>query len=206
MKVSYFNIRGLGEMIRLLLTDKQIPFEDEQFNKDEWQKIKPKMQFGQVPCLSFEDEQIVQTGAIMRHLGRVHGLNGQNEQETTFIDMFFEGIRDLHSKYTTMIYQNYENGKEPFLKDVLPVELEKLEKLFKTYGNGDAFVAGAKESYADYALFEEIDVLLVLSHSAFDHFPKLKNFHDRFSQRPNLKAYLSKRAASNLPINNNGKQ
>ncbi|CAD6185688.1 unnamed protein product [Caenorhabditis auriculariae] len=205
MKLTYFNCRGLGEMIRLLLTDKQIPFEDERFGYADWPSYKPKMQFGQVPCLYVEDEQIVQTGAIMRHLGRAYGLNGHNEQETTFIDMFFEGIRDLHTKYAHLIYGDFENGKEPFIKDVLPVELEKLEKLFKTYSNGELFIAGPKESYADYALFEELDVLLVLSHSALDHFPALKSFHERFSQRSNLKVYLSKRAALNVPINGNGK-
>lgn len=120
--------------------------------------------------------------------------------------MFYEGLRDLHSKYTGMIYGNYENGKAPYIKDVLPVELARLEKLFRTYKNGEHFVAGDKESYADYVLFEELDIHLILDPTALDATPALKKFHERFAERPNIKAHLNKRAALNTPVNGNGKQ
>lgn len=178
--------------------------------------------FGQVPCLLSGDEEIVQSGAIIRHLARLNGnhlnvffrylikqfsgLNGSNETETTFIDMFYEGLRDLHTKYTTMIYRNYEDGKAPYIKDVLPGELARLEKLFHTYKNGEHYVIGDKESYADYVLFEELDIHLILTPNALDGVPALKKFHERFAERPNIKAYLNKRAAINPPVNGNGKQ
>lgn len=164
------------------------------------------MIFGQVPCLLSGDEEIVQSGAIIRHLARLNGLNGSNETETTFIDMFYEGLRDLHTKYTTMIYRNYEDGKAPYIKDVLPGELARLEKLFHTYKNGEHYVIGDKESYADYVLFEELDIHLILTPNALDGVPALKKFHERFAERPNIKAYLNKRAAINPPVNGNGKQ
>ncbi|CAB3400942.1 unnamed protein product [Caenorhabditis bovis] len=206
LKLTYFDIRGLAEPIRLLLTDKQIPFEDHRVSREEWAELKPKMIFGQIPCLFSGDEEIVQSGTILRHLGRVHGLNGTNESETTFIDMFHEGLRDLHTQYTRMIYTNYEAGKDEFIKETLPTFLKRIEKLFHTFKSGEQFVAGNKESYADYVLFEELDIMLILNPSALDETPALKKFHERFAARPNLKNYLNKRAALNTPVNGNGKQ
>jgi hypothetical protein len=36
-------LSGLGEQTRLLLNDQGIPFEDFQFERDQWESIKPTM-------------------------------------------------------------------------------------------------------------------------------------------------------------------
>ncbi|KHN84703.1 Glutathione S-transferase 2 [Toxocara canis] len=206
-KVTYFAIRGLAEPIRLLLTDQSIPFEDSRIaDKNEWQTMKHQFQFGQVPCLHDDDEQIVQSGAILRHLARKHNLNGANEKETTYADMFYEGIRDLHNKYTRMIYFEYETEKDNFIKDVLPVELAKFEKLLQTRGGGTGFVLGDKICFADYVLFEELDIMQILDAHALDKFPTLKAYHQRVHDRPLIKAYYKKREDAKVPVNGNGKQ
>lgn len=120
--------------------------------------------------------------------------------------MFYEGVRDLHATYATMIYQNYENGRQPFIQNVLPEHLARLEKLFRTYENGENFVAGANISYVDYVLFEELDIQKILSPTALDRTPQLKKFHERFGERKNLTEYLKKRAIMKTPVNGNGKQ
>ncbi|VDN34708.1 unnamed protein product [Gongylonema pulchrum] len=186
-KVTYFPIRGLGEPIRLLLADQGIQFEDDRFNTDDWPSLKPQFQFGQVPCLVDDGEQIVQSGAILRHLARKHDLYGSNELDATYADMFYEGVRDLHQKYVKMIYQAYETEKEPFIKNILPEELTKLEKLLATRDGGKMFILGDKISFADYVLFEELDILLILDPHCLDKFPLLKEYHSRMAERPNLK-------------------
>lgn len=67
-------ISGYGEYIRLLLIDNGIKFEDIRFpwQSNEWAELKKTMKFGQVPCYKVDGQEIVQAGAIMRHLGRVH--------------------------------------------------------------------------------------------------------------------------------------
>ncbi|CCD62313.1 GST N-terminal domain-containing protein [Caenorhabditis elegans] len=74
-QLYYFTIRGFGEYIRLLFLDNGIKFEDIRFDYEgnEWQEFKKGMLLGQLPCLKVDGQEIVQTGAIMRHLGRVHG-------------------------------------------------------------------------------------------------------------------------------------
>lgn len=40
-KVRYFNVMGLGEPIRFLLSYGGVDFEDIRIDRDEWPKIKP---------------------------------------------------------------------------------------------------------------------------------------------------------------------
>uniref|UniRef100_A0A1I7Y067 Glutathione S-transferase n=1 Tax=Steinernema glaseri TaxID=37863 RepID=A0A1I7Y067_9BILA len=207
--LTYFDIRGLAEMARLLLADNGIPFTEKRIKtNEEWLKIKKQFSFGQIPCLKDDDVPIVQTGAIIRHLARKHNLYGRDEDDQCYADMFFEGIRDLHDKYVQLMYKDYETEgkKEQFLSTTLPLALGQLEKLLVSRQNGEQFVLGDKISFVDYALFEELDVMLILDPTTLDAFPSLKAFHKRINQRPSLKAYLDKRAADCVKVNWNGRQ
>ncbi|CAI4233146.1 unnamed protein product [Auanema sp. JU1783] len=205
-KLSYFNIRGLAESTRLMLIDQGVAFEDHRIERADWPKFKAEMTFGQIPVFYDGDEQIYQSATINRHLARKLNLNGSNESEITFIDMFYEAVRDVRKKYLQVIYGNYEQDKENLIKVILPEQLTTVQKVFKTFCNGEKYIAGEKISYADYEFFEVLDMILVLDPTALDNFPTLKAFHGRMNSRPTLKSYLEKRAVSNIAINGNGKQ
>ncbi|TKR73237.1 hypothetical protein L596_020572 [Steinernema carpocapsae] len=211
-ELIYFDIRGYVEMMRLLLKDQGIEYIDTTYpvegERTEWNKVKGEFPFGQVPCLKDGEKKICQTGAIMRHLGRALNLYGNSECDRTFVDMFYEGVRDMRLKYGTYVYNFYDDQekRKEFLTVTLPTALGQLEKLFKTHANGQHFVLGEKLSFADYALFEELDVVLTLDAHTLDAFPLLKAFHKRMTERPNLKEYVQKRNAAGMWINGNGKQ
>jgi hypothetical protein len=40
-KLTYFNLKALGEPIRFLLSYGNIPFEDKRIEKEDWPKVKP---------------------------------------------------------------------------------------------------------------------------------------------------------------------
>ncbi|CAI5451800.1 unnamed protein product [Caenorhabditis angaria] len=189
--LHYFDVRGLGEYIRLLLIDQGIPFTDHRFEVfgEEWEKLKKTMAFGQVPCLTDGNEEYVQTGAIMRYLGRKYDLYGSNISEAAYIDMVFECVRDLRMKYARYIYYS-EETKENYDNVTLPGILENLSKLLKT-----KFVVGDKISIADYVLFEELDVANTTAPGSLNKFENLKQLHANMSARPNIKKYLSTRSA-----------
>ncbi|KAF1753469.1 hypothetical protein GCK72_020026 [Caenorhabditis remanei] len=182
--------RGFGEYIRLLYLDNKIEFEDLRYNigGEEWPEVKKKMIFGQMPALKYDGNEIAQTGAIMH-------LNGSNEEEATFLDMFFEGVRDSRMKYLRFVYFN-EETRENHVQKTLPEHLANFEKLFKIH-SGD-YIIGNKTNYTDYSLFEELDVYHTLDALILDKFPALKAFWERMWKRPNLKSYLEKRAADKI--------
>ncbi|VDM46974.1 unnamed protein product [Toxocara canis] len=189
-----------------MLIDNKIPFEEVRIkSEDEWKGIKDSFVFGQLPCLKDDDVKIVQSGAIMRHLARRHDLYGRTEMDRTFADMFYEGIRDIQQRYIRMIYNEYEKKNE-FIVDYLHDALNKLDALLESHEEGNGFILGENICFADYSLFELLDVLLILSPTCLLQCPKLKSFHQRFNERPSLQNYLMKRASANVRVNWNGKE
>ncbi|XP_006823789.1 glutathione S-transferase P 1-like, partial [Saccoglossus kowalevskii] len=142
-KLVYFPVRGRGESIRLLLKDNKIDYEEENC-RDGWvEKYKPQMPLGQVPLLCDGDYKLSQSCAILRYLARKHDLYGSDVKEQGLMDMICDGSEDLRSKYQTMIYTNYENGKQPYIAK-LPAELEKFEKLLSKNNGGQTYMVGDK--------------------------------------------------------------
>ena len=82
LKLSYFNIQGPAEKVRLALTIGKVPFEDHRIampgQSDEWkEQYKPKTPFGKVPVLEIDGKEVVsQSDALLRYAGRLANENG----------------------------------------------------------------------------------------------------------------------------------
>jgi len=108
--VSYFDIRGLGELPRLVLVaagqefkDDRIPFvrkADGSFERGDWEERKKNTPFGQVPVLTLADgTQIAQSGAILRFLSRRHHLSGVSDVESALLDAVYDHLGDIRKSY-----------------------------------------------------------------------------------------------------------
>uniref|UniRef100_A0AAR2LT20 Glutathione S-transferase n=1 Tax=Pygocentrus nattereri TaxID=42514 RepID=A0AAR2LT20_PYGNA len=190
---------------RIMLSDQGQEWKEIVVNFEEWMKgdLKKTCVFGQLP--KFEDGDLVlfQSNAFLRHLGRRHGAYGKNDCEAAHIDMFADGVEDLRTKYLKMIYQEYETGKDAYIKD-LPNHLCKFEAVLAK--NKSGFLVGDSISFADYSLFEVLLNHQVLSPTCLDSFPALNSFVATLSARPKIKAFLDSEDYKKLPINGNGKQ
>ncbi|XP_071391059.1 glutathione S-transferase P-like [Centroberyx affinis] len=197
--------KGRCGATRILLADQGQDWKEIVVNFEDWHKgdLKATCVFGQLP--KFEDGDLIlyQSNAILRHLGRNHGAYGKDAREAALIDMMNDGVEDLRLKYGKLIYQEYETGKDAYIKD-LPNHLSKFEAVMAK--NKAGFLVGNKVSFADYSLFEVLLNHLVLSPSCLDAFPSLKGFVEKMSARPKMKAFLNSDAYKKLPINGNGKQ
>ena len=64
--------------------------------------------FGQLPYIEDGDLTLGQAGAILRYLGKKHGLSGETEQDAALIDALQEAYRELFTDWAkTMWSQNY---------------------------------------------------------------------------------------------------
>jgi len=203
--ITYFAVRGRCNGMRIMLADQGQEWKEVVVNFEDWMKgdLKPTCVFGQLPKFEDGDLALFQSNTILRHLGRNHGACGKNDREAALIDMMNDGVEDLRNKYAKMIYQEYDTGKDPYIKD-LPNHLSKFEAVLAT--NKTGFLVGDKVSFADYSLFDVLLNHLVLCSSCLDNFPSLKSFVENMSARPKIKAFLDSDAYKKLPINGNGKQ
>ncbi|XDV37788.1 hypothetical protein PO909_007332 [Leuciscus waleckii] len=203
--LTYFAVKGRCGALKMMLADYGQQLKENLVTFEQWGKgdIKASCVFGQLP--KFEDGDLVlyQSNAMLRHLGRKHGAYGKNDCEASLIDMMNDSVEDLRLKYIKMIYQEYETGKEAFIKD-LANQLKPFETILAK--NKSGFLVGDQISFADYNLFDLLLNFKVLSSTCLDSFPALKSFVDKTAARPKIKALLECDDFKKMPINGNGKQ
>ena len=68
--LTYFNLQGRGEPIRLLLEYYSIPYQSKSPSNWSEEKLNEKYLFGQLPHLQNGDFSIIQMNAILAHLDR----------------------------------------------------------------------------------------------------------------------------------------
>ena len=74
IKLTYFDIPGAGEKVRLALMMGKIPFTDERIGFKEWGELKPKTPYGQLPLLEIDGEVCAQSNAMLQYAGKLAGL------------------------------------------------------------------------------------------------------------------------------------
>ncbi|XP_075698379.1 glutathione S-transferase P 1-like [Rhinoderma darwinii] len=201
--LSYFPVRARAEPIRLLLSDQGASWTEDEVQIADWfsgkSDLKKKAVFGQLPRFQHGDFDLYQSNTILRYLGRVHGINGSNNQESALIDMVNDGVEDLRQKYGRLYFFDYETGKEKYIND-LPNQLSAFEKILSKNSNGTKFVVGDKISYADYNLLDILHCHLDLDPKCLTSFPLLSAYVERLASRPKLSQYLKSEKRNKRPI------
>lgn len=204
MQIIYFFLRGRAEAIRTLLVEQGVEYEEQDvMPMEKWlNEWKPKMAFGQCPMLIDGDVELVQSNAILRYLARKYDLYGSTNQEAARVDMINDGVEDLRGAYTVLIYQNYEEGKDAYVK-ALPDKLRPFENLLK---DTKGYILGEKMTFADYNLFDLLDIHLTLAPNCLDSFPALQSYHARVLNRPGVQKRRNSQNFKDMKINFNGKE
>lgn len=193
---EYLPIRGRGESVRLLLEDIGVEYQDVRFS-DNWPEEKErgtasgKYTFGQLPCLTIGEVNIVQTDAIMRHLARKFGYYGETEDEHTLSDVVAGGADDFRDTHSGLVYNPaFEDLLPAYLEKTLPKWLGFFEKLLLKNHDGEKYFVGKDATYPDFIVFELLSSHLRLDPNCLNKFPLLEGYHTRIANRPRIKAYL----------------
>ncbi|KAH3723781.1 hypothetical protein DPMN_049575 [Dreissena polymorpha] len=197
VQLFYFSSRSRAQAIRYLCLDNGIDYEEVDVDQEWTTKYKPMMPFGQVPVIEDGGVKVAQSCAILRYLAKKAGLNvHENPVVAARTDMINDQVEDIRGAYIRMIYE-HEGSEKDFLKTA-KVKVEYIETLMSNWGSDYIL---DKISYADYNLFDMLDVLSLMSPGFWDDVPTLKAFHDRIAARPALKAYRDTDAFKLLPQN-----
>jgi len=211
LKLSYFNIKGKGEPIRLLCAYAGLELEDHRFaSRQEFVDLKEsgKIIFGQVPLLEVDGKhQLVQTAAILRYLSKLAKLYPENDlilaakvdaaldQET---DAFMGvTVATYHQRFGIPMDDELKEKSYTLMSDeILVRHLGNLEKLLKSSSTG--WIAGTEEpSAADFAWFTRLADFLPAKAELSDKiksledFPLCKTFVEKFKNLQAIQEYYA---------------
>ncbi|XP_014272706.1 glutathione S-transferase isoform X1 [Halyomorpha halys] len=195
-KLTYFNIMGLGETIRYMLSYLGKDFEDFRITDyPSWiNEHKPKMPFEKIPLLEFDGHRLHQSMAICRYFAKEAKLNGDNAWEELQIDMIMDSFVDFRHSVWSYFYNRDENNKEhlkaTLFNKTVPLYLGKFDKLLEEQG----YLANGKLSWADLYFAAVIGYFsFMLKLDIVKEYPNIGAFREKIHAIPNIKAWLDKR-------------
>ncbi|XP_043252563.1 glutathione S-transferase-like [Colletes gigas] len=197
-KLVYFNVMGLGEPIRFILSYGGVQFEDVRmtYGSSEWFSMKPTTPFGQLPVLEIDGKVYTQTLPICRYLAKQFNLLGKTDLDTLRIDAIANALHDFRKIVISYYYKEQDPAlkakkKVEVLGQTVPFYLNKLEELAK---NNDGYLHGGQLSYADL-FFVAISDAINTGYEAdiTKDKPHLKALKEKVLALPSIKAYVEKR-------------
>ncbi|XP_062396420.1 glutathione S-transferase Mu 1-like [Sardina pilchardus] len=191
MTLAYWDIRGLGQPIRLLLEYTGAKYEDKLYPCSEgscWfdNKFKLGLDFPNLPYLLDGDRKLVQSNAILRYIARKHNLCGETEDEKVRVDILENQAVDFRTNHIKLCYDTeYEKLKPEYLK-----KLPETLKQFSDFLGDRKWFAGDKITFVDFLMYEVLDEHRVFEPKCLDKFKNLQHFLDHFEGLEKIAAYM----------------
>lgn len=196
-KLTYFNLHASAETTRMLFALADVEYEDVRVSQEEWQKLKPKSPFGQLPILEVDGHTLCQSHTMERFLCNRFGLNGKTEFEKAKSDMIVDCAEDFTIPLRKIFFEKDEAEKEKlktkFAEDAETNFLPKFEALVTSEGG----FLGSEVTWADVVFFNAMNFPFYLGiEMDFSKFPKLKGVRERTENNPKIAAWIKKRPES----------
>jgi len=207
---GYWSLRGLAEPIRYMLHHIGLEFEDCQYDlgsdpatcRDKWLAVKETLglRFPNLPYYIDGSLKLTESQAILRYLGRHHGLAGDSEEDYQRIDVAMGVMQDLHAAFSRLCYDpKFDSLKDAFIAESGP-RMEKFAKLLHGH-----YITGDKISFADFLLFELLERYSALMPSCMEAHPSLKEFHARMLALPGIAKYRQSASFQKIKTRFNGR-
>ncbi|XP_048207763.1 glutathione S-transferase Mu 1 isoform X8 [Perognathus longimembris pacificus] len=196
MTLGYWDIRGLGYAIRLLLEYTDSSYEEKiysmgdapDYDRSQWlnEKFKLGLDFPNLPYLIDGAHKITQSNAILRYIARKHNLCGETEEEKIRVDILENQVWDTRMQLARICYSpDFEKLKPEFLEG-LPDKI----KLFSQFLGKRPWFAGDKITFVDFLAYDILDQHQMFEPKCLDAFPNLKDFISRFEGLKKISAYM----------------
>lgn len=188
IKLTYFDIEGAAEPIRLALVLSGTPFEDDRVAFSEWADLKPTTPYGQLPLLTIDDKLHTQSKSMLRWVGSTCSKTLYPTDKLLEIEEAIGLIEDMTGAWTPSMYiamgptkygypadfPKTEEGlnkikemRTAFVQTQLPLYLTYLETLMAKHG-GKWLVAGDDPTIADCLT---VATLRTFTRGHMDHVP-----------------------------------
>jgi len=218
VKLTYFDIEGVAEKVRLALTLNGVEFTDERIKFPEWAALKPTTKYGQLPVMTIGDKAIAQSGAMLRWAAKQGdgALYPDGQVELALLIEEVVGLcEDMTRAWSPCLYlsmrpQQYgypedygktEEGaakikamREAFVANDMPRYIKYFENFLEQ--NGGPFMCGSNVTMADCVLLPTLRNFIRghIDHvptTCLDGHPAIKAYIAAMMEVPKIKAWYS---------------
>jgi len=215
IELTYFNIEGVAEKVRLAFKIGGIEFDDKRINFPEWAAIKPTMPFGQLPVMNVDgSDPIAQSGAMLRYAGKMSKLYPDDPMQAMKVDEIIGLQEDMSAKLGVTIYvgmrpENYgypadmpqeeKTAMQKKLREPMCADDGDLCKMLKMADDklgksGTGFFVGDTPTIADCAFFPVCRQLRsgrldFIPKDILDKYPKIVEFEGKMMALPAVKTH-----------------
>ncbi|KAK3739049.1 hypothetical protein RRG08_025138 [Elysia crispata] len=196
MKMTYFKVRGRGELSRLVMAAAGKELEEETVDLQTWWKIKPNTFFKKVPFLEIDGKEYHQGNAIATYLARENGLYGSTNLEGLMIDQIVQLREDVlleEIKLFVGTNETKDQAAEELREVVYPRTMKIFNDIIKQNPAKSGFVIGHKLTLADLAIFEGSQSCYQTNPRFLSQFPHLMKLREKVAAEDGLRQYLAKR-------------
>jgi len=200
-KLTYFNLRYLGEPIRLLFVYAGVSFEDVRVEWLEWndKKLKDNYEWGKLPVLTIDDQPISQSCAIMKYLATEFGLDGESKLDKARCHEYVDCLKDLiNGEWPKYLLAPNAEERQRLRQDLMdkhfPHFLGTMNNVLKR--NGTKWMVGNKLTWTDFFYANFLQVFEYYTEpSLLTKYPELNRIKEQVLALPQLKEHLEKRPA-----------
>mmetsp|Transcript_20739 Transcript_20739/g.23096 ORF Transcript_20739/g.23096 Transcript_20739/m.23096 type:complete len:209 (-) Transcript_20739:38-664(-) len=195
MKLTYFQVYGKAEAIRILFDHAKVDYEDNRVTGDVWKEFKAsdKCPIGQVPVLEKDGKILTQSNAILRYVGSEYGYYPEDAELRYRADE----LVDLTDDFKGPVGKNHFGSASPEEKsEEWKGLLENHYTKFFTFFEGKLkenssqdFIVGDTYTIADFSLLAAYGSVINHPLRKEDTFKVLDNY-------PVLKEYFALRWAA----------
>jgi len=105
IKLTYFNIEGAAEPLRLALKVSGTDFEDDRIAFKDWKELKTKMPYGQLPVMVIDGGRtMTQSMAMLRYIGSKYSTTLYPSEKMYEIEEAMGVVDDAKRSWTPCLY------------------------------------------------------------------------------------------------------
>lgn len=200
LRLVYFKMRALAEAAQMVLAYTKTPYTYEMawdYFGEPWPEVKTKAPFRQLPMLVVDGtSKIAQSGAIVRYLAALTGLQPESAEQRAEVDAVFEGSQEwfnpLNPTINFAVGDDFAAKREAQLPG-LHLRLGDFERLLSQHEG--PFFFGHQPYYCDFGVFHHVDLAHFFDDDLLRDYPRLQTLMAAIRGIETIQAYLDKRPA-----------
>lgn len=189
-KLTYFNLQGRGEQVRILFAFAGVEFEDNRVEFKDWPSIKGSTPFGSMPVLEDGDFVLAQGPAIVQYVAQKYNIWPSDPKLSALSLSLILAVEDARIIAGPLGFIKDEEEKKKKLKEVVEKLTSQWQKSFSKILGDKKFFTGDSISAADLVFYETASGLAKRIGLKYEE--NLQGLLDRVANHDKIKSHYEK--------------